>query len=279
MSKLGIISGLGNLPVSIASAAAESGRDVYVVRLAGFEERALRDFPGETIGIGQIGKISDRLKQEQCSDVVLAGIVKRPNFSDIKLDMRGARLLPKVIKAARKGDDALLRVILEYLEKQGFNIVGAEEAAASLKMGLGLLAGPDPDASQLADIRKAANIAAEIGRLDIGQGCVVVDGLVLAVEAQEGTDGMLARVYELDPALRGTVTARKGVLVKRPKPIQERRVDLPTIGPATVESIAKAGLAGIGLEEEGALLIGRERVKALCEQHGVFVYGFPAGWL
>lgn len=278
MSKLGIISGLGNLPVSIAQAAQESGRSVYVMRLAGFEEKALLQFPGETVGMGQLGRLMKRFKEEGCEELVFAGIVKRPNFSDIKLDMRGARLLPKVLAAARKGDDALLRVILNDLEKAGFRIIGAEQAASELKMGAGLLAGPVPDDTVLADMKKAARIASEIGRLDIGQGCVVVDGLVLAVEAQEGTDGMLSRVARLAPALRGTCGERKGVLVKRPKPIQERRIDLPTIGPATIRSASEAGLAGIGLEEGGALLVGREKIIELCAQHGIFVYGFPAGW-
>lgn len=278
MSKLGIISGLGNLPVSIARAARESGRDVYVMRLAGFVEKALLDFPGETVGIGQIGRLMRRLKEEGCDELVLAGIVKRPNFSNIKLDLRGARLLPKVLAAAPKGDDALLRVVLGELEREGFRIVAAEDAASDLKMGRGLLAGPAPDAQAQADMMKAARIASEIGRLDVGQGCVVVDGLVLAVEAQEGTDGMLRRVIELDPALKGTTEIRKGVLVKRPKPIQERRIDLPTIGPETIHAVSQAGLAGIGLEENGALLVGREKIESLCAAHDVFVFGFPAEW-
>lgn len=278
MSKLGIISGLGNLPVSIATAALENGREIYVVRLAGFEEQGLLQFPGETIGVGQLGRIAKRFKAEHCDELVLAGIVRRPNFSDIKLDMGGARLLPKVLSAARRGDDALLRVILDFFEKQGFRIIGAEEAASELKVTDGLLAGPAPSEAHKADMRKAARIAAEVGRLDIGQGCVVVDGLVLAVEAQEGTDGMLSRVRDLDPAIRGVTGSRRGVLVKRPKPIQERRIDLPTIGPATVRLVSDAGLAGIGLEESGALLVGREKIMALCAELGVFVYGFPAGW-
>ena len=278
MSKLGIISGLGNLPVSIAEAATQDGRNIYVVRLAGFEEKAMLGYPGETIGIGQLGRLARRLREEGCEEVVLAGIVKRPNFSDMKLDFGGARLLPKVVSAARKGDDALLRVILDYFEGQGFRVIGAEEAAGDLKMGDGLFAGPQPEEAQLVDMRKAARIASEIGRLDIGQGCVVCDGLVLAVEAQEGTDGMLRRVAELDPAIKGTPKNRKGLLVKRPKPIQERRIDLPTVGPDTIRAVADAGLAGIGLEQGGALLIGRDRIRELCAAHGVFVYGFPADW-
>ncbi len=280
MSKLGIIAGLGELPVSIVRFARAEGRPVHIFRLAGFEEDKLLEFGSacETIGIGQIGKLVKRLKAEHCETVVFAGIVKRPNFSDIKLDLRGAKLLPRVLKAARDGDDALLRVIIGELEGEGFQVIAAEEAAGNLKAPGGTIYGPAPDEHALADMRKAAHAASEIGRLDIGQGCVVCDGLILAVEAQEGTDMMLQRVASLEPELRGSATARRGVLVKRPKPIQERRIDLPTIGPGTIEQAALAGLRGIGVEEEGALLLDRDRIRYLCDLHGVFVYGFPASW-
>ena len=278
MSKLGIIAGLGGLPVSIAEAAQASGRPFHIFRLAGFEEPALSVFPCETVGIGQIGKLVKRLHAEGCTEVVFAGIVKRPSFTDIRLDMRGAKLLPRVVKAARNGDDALLRVIIGELESEGFSVIAAEEAAGDLRSGSGHLYGPAPDEAALADLRKAASIASAIGGLDIGQGCVVCDGLVLAVEAQEGTDRMLERVATLEAEIRGSAALRRGVLVKRPKPIQERRIDLPTIGPSTVERAAACGLAGIGVEAGGALLIEREQIAALCETHGVFLYGFPASW-
>ena len=103
-----------------------------------------------------------------------------------------------------------------------------------------------PTDEQLADLRKALHVAETSGELDIGQGAVVCDGLVLAVEAQEGTDAMLARVADLPADLRGAPSARKGVLAKAPKPIQDLRVDLPTIGARTVELAAAAGLAGVG---------------------------------
>ena len=278
MSKLGIIAGLGQLPVSIATAEQSEGRKVHVFRLAGFEDPALEAFPCETVGLGQIGHLIKRLKAESCDRVVLAGIVKRPNFSKIRLDLRGAKLLPRVLKAARKGDDALLRVIIDEIESEGFKVIAAEDAAEDLKNGEGLLYGPAPAESAMADMKKAAATASAIGALDIGQGCVVCDGLVLAVEAQEGTDRMLERVARLDPALKGVPGARRGVLVKRPKPIQERRIDLPTIGPETIERLASAGLEGVGLEASGALLLNRTRIAELCEAYGVFVFGFPADW-
>lgn len=278
MKKLAIIAGLGDLPVSIASAATARGQAVHVFRLSGFEEKQLEAFDHETVGLGQIGHLVKRLRKLGCEQVVMAGIVKRPNFTDIKLDLRGAKLLPRVLRAARNGDDALLRVVIAELEAEGFEVIAAETAASELTIEEGVVFGRAPDESEMADLRKAARIAAEMGRLDIGQGCVVCDGLVLAVEAQEGTDRMLERVASLDEEIRGSVGDRKGVLVKRPKPIQERRIDLPTIGPATIEGAAQAGLCGIGLEAEGALLLNRDKIGALCEEKGVFLFGFPKNW-
>lgn len=278
MPPLGLIAGLGDLPDSIARAAMASGQGVYVLRLKGFEEPKLADLPGETVGMAQIGKIFKALHNAGCKHVCFAGIVKRPDFSALKPDMRGMALLPKVLNAARKGDDALLRLVIETFESEGFEVIGADEAAGNLRAQSGLLAGPATFQPHMDDLKKAAHIASESGRLDIGQGAIVCDGLVLCVEAQEGTDAMLDRCAQLPPELRGTAAARKGVLVKRPKPIQERRVDLPTIGVKTVEGAATAGLAGIGLEADGALIIDIAAVREAAEAHGVFLYGFMKDW-
>ncbi|WP_084418843.1 LpxI family protein [Henriciella litoralis] len=278
MPTLGIIAGLGHLPVSVAEAAETDGKTVHIIRIAGFEEPALERFKCETMGIGQLGRQIKRLKKLGCDEVVFAGIVKRPEFSKIKLDLHGARVLPKVLKAARQGDDALLRVIINEYEQAGLNVIAAEEAAAGLRATEGLIFGSEPDETAMRDLRKAATIAAEIGKLDIGQGCVVCDGLVAAVEAQEGTDSMLERVASLDVAVRGSINHKRGVLVKRPKPIQERRIDLPTIGPGTLERVAEAGLAGIGVEAGGALLLNKGKLGDLCDRYGIFVFGFPSNW-
>lgn len=274
MSALGLIAGQGDLPVIIANAVSQSGREVFVVSLIGFGNDALQSYPGATIGLGEIGKLYKQLRSANCTEVTFAGIVKRPDFSKLRLDMKGAALLPKVISAARKGDDALLRVVLDEVEKQGFKVVGSDELCAPLLSEEGLIAGPAPEDSALSDIKKAAAIAASLGNLDIGQGCVVCDGLVLAVEAQEGTDAMLARCAELPEAIRGTENARRGVLLKRPKPSQERRIDLPTIGLSTLKGIAKTGLAGVAIEAHGALILDKEEIETFANRHGIFVYGF-----
>jgi UDP-2,3-diacylglucosamine hydrolase len=182
--------------------------------------------------------------------------------------------LPKVLAEAGKGDDALLRLMVKEIEKQGFNVIGSDAAHAGLLAPSGRIAGTEPGEAAMADIDRGAHVVATLGDLDIGQGCVVCDGLVLAVEAQEGTDAMLERCASLSEAIRGTKSARRGVLVKRPKPGQERRIDLPTVGVSTVEKVAAAGLAGLAVEGGGALMLGRSEMVATAERLGVFIYGF-----
>ena len=270
--KLRLIAGKGDLPVQIANEERNSGRDVYVLRLVGFVEEALSEFDGEVVGIGEIGRQIKLLKSAQCEDVVFAGIVKRPDFSKLKLDLRGARLLPKVLAAARRGDDALLRTLVGVLEKEGFRVVGAEDINGQLLAPEGVICGDAPQGEVLSDLKRGAEVAAIIGQQDIGQGCVVRSGLVIAVEAQEGTDEMLNRVASLPRGGGG------GVLVKRPKPVQERRIDLPTIGVSTVEAASYSGLVAIGLEAGGALILDLEACKLKAEELGIAIYGFPNDW-
>ena len=278
MAPLGIIAGLGDLPVQVAEAAVERGQGVYVLRLKGFEEPALADFPGEIAGIAELGKAFKAFRNAGCAQVCFAGIVKRPDFQALKPDLKGISLLPKAIAAARDGDDALLRFMIDAFETEGFEVIGADEAAGSLTVQAGVFAGAAPTESQMEDLKKAASIAAQMGRLDIGQGAIVANGLVLCVEAQEGTDEMLRRCAALPAQIRGSKEAPLGVLVKRPKPQQERRIDLPTIGLNTIERVSEAGIAGIGFEAGGALLLNAAALRARAEQLGLFLYGFPEDW-
>ncbi len=271
---LGLIAGLGDLPVAIAENAVATGQGVHVLRLKGFEEPRLAGYPGSVVGLGEVGAVISRLQEAGCKDLVFAGNVSRPNFSDLKLDLKGAALLPKVLSEARRGDDALLRVLVNEFERNGFNVIGSEQAHASLLAPTGLIAGPAPTKSLLTDLEVAARVASASGALDIGQACVVCDGLVLAVEAQEGTDEMLRRCAALPETIRGREGARRGVLVKRPKPVQERRIDLPTTGVSTVELAAAAGLAGIGVEAGGALMLNRPAMESRAVSLGLFLYGF-----
>ncbi|HEX5776729.1 MAG TPA: UDP-2,3-diacylglucosamine diphosphatase LpxI [Caulobacteraceae bacterium] len=273
MLKLGLIAGGGALPAEVADYCRRAGRDYFVIRLKGFAGPELAEHPGEEVGLGQLGKCIKLLKREGCKAICFAGTVTRPDFATLVPDMRGMAALPGVIAAARKGDDALLRAVVREFEKEGFKVEGAHEVEGGLTLPAGPLGRHAPGPEHQADIARALAVAREIGRLDVGQGAVVCDGLVLAVEAQEGTDAMLRRVAELPQAIRGSPEKRRGVLAKAPKPIQETRIDLPTIGLGTLHRAARAGLAGIVGEAGRLLVVDREQVMALADELGLFVHG------
>lgn len=271
--KVAIIAGGGALPVRLAEACRLTGRPYFVARIAGMADAALQDHPGAEFGLGEMGARFKAMKAAGVEAVALVGMVKRPDFATLKLDARAALMLPRVLAAAKKGDDAILRVIVDECEREGFAVIGADAIAADLLCPKGVLTGLAPDADALSDIEKGMAVAAELGRFDIAQGCVVCDGFVLAIEAAEGTDAMLRRVAELPEAGRGRPAAPRGVLVKRAKPIQDRRVDLPVVGVETVAGAARAGLAGIAVEAGASLVIDRAAVAADAAAHGLFVVG------
>ena len=206
--------------------------------------------------------------------MTFVGLVRRPEFRALKLDARATLMMPKVLAAARNGDDALMRVILLEFEREGFRVVGPEAAFGGLLAPAGVLGVHAPDEAMRADVARAAALAEALGAWDVGQGAVVCEGLALALEAAEGTDAMLARVAALPAAIRGVESARRGVLVKRAKPIQDRRIDLPTIGVSTIEGAARAGLAGVAVEAGSALIVDRDAVIARADALGLFVFGF-----
>lgn len=250
-----------------------AGDPVFVVRLRGFADPALGEFEGAEVGIAELGRCFDVLRRAGCDQVCMAGQVARPDFSALKPDLRGLAALPGAIAAARKGDDVLLRYLLEQFEGEGFTVVGAHQVADALLLQAGAIGLHAPDPQGMADLRRGLEIAAAIGALDIGQAVVVADGLVLAVEAQEGTDALLRRCAELPEAVRGGPGRRLGVLVKRPKPIQERRMDLPVIGVETLERAAEAGLSGVAGEAGGLLILDRSAVVEAANRLGLFVWG------
>lgn len=271
--RLGLIAGGGSLPVELATLRRAAGDPAFVVRLKGIADPALQAFDGADIGIAELGRCFDALARAGCEAVCMAGQVNRPDFSALKPDLRGLQALPGAIAAARQGDDALLRWLLGQFEAEGFQVLGAHEVMADLLLGPGPAGRHAPDAAAEADIALAMRVAAALGAYDVGQAVVVADGLVLAVEAQEGTDAMLRRVADLPPAIRGAPGRPRGVLLKRPKPAQERRMDLPVIGAATVERSAAAGLAGVAGEAGGVLVLDKLRLIQAADRLDLFIWG------
>ncbi|MDY6923291.1 MAG: UDP-2,3-diacylglucosamine diphosphatase LpxI [Pseudomonadota bacterium] len=273
MSRLGLIAGGGALPLSVAARCEAEGRPVFVIRLAGFADPHLARYPGVDAGLAEIGRVLSALKKAGCDAVCFAGTVNRPDFKSLKPDFRGMTLLPGIVAEAAKGDDALLRKILSVFEAEGYAIEGADDILGGEILPAGALGAKSPTPEQLADLKKALHVAERAGELDIGQGAVVCDGLVLAVEAQEGTDAMLARVAALPADLRGSSSGPKGALGKAPKPIQDLRVDMPVMGTRTIELAAAAGLAGVAGVAGKLILIDQAAIVEAADRLGLFVWG------
>lgn len=272
MERLGLIAGGGDLPIRILEACRDQGRPVFVIRLNGYAEAALQSAEGVDLSLGEFGKCLEALKGADCRAVCLAGKVSRPDFSTFKVDFKGMTVLPGIIAAAKQGDDALLRQVLKVFADAGLAVEGADDIlGGDQTLPAGALGAVVPRDTDRADIDKALSVARAIGDLDVGQGAVVSHGLVLAVEAQEGTDAMLERVAALPADLRGT--APQGVLAKAPKPIQERKVDLPVIGVRTIELAHAAGLAGVAGQAGDLIVIDRPGVIAAADRLGLFVWG------
>jgi DUF1009 family protein len=265
---LGILAGGGPLPGRVAAAAQAGGRTVFLVGFEGYAEPAvLAPFPHEYIRLAAAGRILAALRAHGCADLVLVGPVRRPSILDLRPDAEGARILARIGRAAFAGDDGLLAAVVRVLAEEGFRVIGAHEILTEAVGPRGQLGAVAPDAQALADIARGAAVARALGTVDVGQGCVVQQGIVLCVEAIEGTDAMLARV---------TAVARPGpggVLVKLVKPGQDRRADLPTIGPGTVRAAAAAGLRGIAFEAGGTILTDRAALVDAADAAGLFLLG------
>ena len=272
--KIGLIAGGGDLPHHVLEAIQTSGHDVHVVAIEGSADVDAFD-KAEQYGIAEFGRHTKAFKKHDCTHVCFAGKVERPDFKKLKPDWKGLKRLPGAIKAASQGDDGLLTYVVGEFEKAGFEIISPQELCSHLLLGGGHLGKVKMSSEHRDDVLKACKVATDIGALDIGQGAVVCDGLVLAVEAQEGTDAMLSRVADLPEAIRGTRDKRQGVLAKIVKPGQESRVDMPTIGLTTIENAVRAGLAGIVAESGQAFILDKAAVIAKADAEGIFILGIP----
>jgi len=265
------------LPRAIAQSVSARGRKVHVLAIKGSADEAWPSrYPHAWIGIGEWGHAVKYLREAGVTDMLLVGRVDRPNWSEIKVDAKGLLMLPAVIAAARKGDDALVKVASDFYGKEGFCVLTAAEAAPELVMGEGALGKLRPDADQLEDARRAFTIIRALGALDVGQAAVVCDGLPLCVEAAEGTDAMIARVGSLRANLRGTAEKKRGVLAKALKPMQDRKTDMPVIGVGTVKNAHAVHLAGIALEAGASLIVDKAAVAAEADRMGLFVFGIAS---
>ncbi len=273
---LGIIAGKGPLPCVVAEAAVARGLTLHIVGIRGEANEAIERFPHTWIQWGEVNKLFGALENNGCRDLVIVGGVSRPDLSNVKFDLGAIKNLPFILSLGKGGDDSVLSRIVGYLERKGYRVHGPEDVAPELLAGVGVLGQRTPSTEDRIDIEIGFQVVNALGHLDIGQAAVVAKGRVLAVEAAEGTDAMLARCVELRQSGRVHQQGQSGVLVKAPKPGQEDRVDLPTIGTETVRRAAAAGLSGIAVAAGQVLVAdGAASIKA-ADELGVFLLGEPS---
>lgn len=269
--KLGIIAGGGAYPAQIIAACQQQGRPFHVLALEGQSDHPVIDtVPHTRLRLGAAGEAERVLREEGCQEVILAGHVRRPSLREIRPDARAAKVLMKASMKAW-GDDSLLGAIIKEFEKSGFRVVGIESILEDLLAPEGQIGRHKPDIDADTDVARGIEVARGLGTLDVGQSVVVQQGIVLGVEAIEGTDALIERCGTLRREGPG------GVLVKLTKPGQDRRVDLPTIGVNTVRASAAAGLRGIAVEAGGTQIIDRAAVIGAADDAGLFVIGIKPG--
>jgi hypothetical protein len=276
-SPVGLIAGGGVMPFAVADSLAARGIHpvLFALRGACDPERVAR-FRHHWISVGQIGRAVKLFRAENCRDLVFIGTLVRPALSEIRLDWATLRVLGRVWASFRGGDDHLLSGIGGILEQDGFRMVGIRDVAPDLLMPEGCLTRAIPDDHALADIARGRDVLDALGRFDIGQAAIVIDGHVVGVEDIEGTDGLLARVARLRAEGRIRAATARGVLVKAPKSGQDLRFDLPTMGPRTVEGAAAARLAGIAIAACHTMVADPQATIEAADAAGLFVTGLAA---
>ncbi|AXC50106.1 LpxI family protein [Paracoccus suum] len=259
-NRTAIIAGSGGLAAEVAA-----GLDAPIV--AALEGFAPDGIAAETFRLERLIPFLDGLMDRGVTRVVFAGAVRRPALDPEAFDPLTARLVPRIAMAMRQGDDAALRELIAIFEDAGLAVAGLREVAPQLLPASGILAGRVTAADD-ADASRAAEVVATLGALDIGQGAVVAGGLTLAVETLPGTAAMLEFTAQ-------SRSGRGGVLWKAPKPGQDLRIDLPAIGPDTIDQVAAAKLNGIAWRAGHAVLLDRERTMAAAEAAGLFLWSRP----
>lgn len=266
---LGIVAGRGRLPQRLATAEAEAGRPVVVAALPGTDMDGFGGVPVFAARYEKLGRLMADLRSRGVDRVVLAGAIARPALDWRRFDLKALAAVPRILRAFRRGDDGLLRVVMAVFEAEGFHVVGAHEILPDLTLSPGAAGRHRPSARDLADIARANGILTALGPVDLGQAAVVAGGLCLGVETIQGTDTLLGFVADTAGGFRRSA---RGVLVKRPKPGQDLRADMPVIGPGTVAGAARAGLAGIAVAADTVMVLDFAETCRDADAAGLFLW-------
>jgi DUF1009 family protein len=274
MTRIGILAGGGRLPLTIAESVTARGQAVHIVAIKGEADPAIEHFPHTWVDWGQIGRMVMTLQEQGVQELVIAGGVTRPNLRRIRPDMGFFTSLPHILSLLAGGDDSVLTRVVRFFEGKGLTVRGVHEVAPDLLAGTGPMGPVALSDAARRDAELGFAVRQSLAAVDAGQAVVAAEGRVLAVEGAEGTDAMLERVAALPG--RAGAAMRTGVLAKGPKPRQELRVDMPAIGPRTIERAAAAGLAAVAVEAGAVLVLDRAETVRTAEAARIAVHGLPA---
>jgi hypothetical protein len=271
---IAIICGGGSFPGAVADAITRRGWRPVMLAIRGWADpNVVERYTHHWVALGQAGRVLRLARAEHCREALFIGTVLRPPLTQIRLDWQMIRMMPRVVGFFRGGDDRLLSGVASLFEDGGLRIIGVKEVAPEIIGPEGVLGRYQPSPRDRADFARAFKVIAALGPFDVGQAVVVANDHVLAVEAAEGTDNLLARIAELRGQGRVTTPTGVGVLVKAPKPGQDQRFDLPAIGPRTIDNVARAGLAGIAVAAGSTIIADAAEVIAAADRAKIFLIG------
>lgn len=270
LPNLAIVAGTGALPKQLAEHCKSINRPYHIVQFQGIDLDWLTDDHIITARYEKPNALFKALKARDCTQIVFAGAMQRPKLTPLKFDVKLMKLAPTLLPALKSGDDGTLRMIASIFESEGFEILAAHDILDSLMVSAGTLTQASPSAQDQSDIDRGFAILNTLSNADIGQACVVGQGLCLGVETIQGSDALLSFVGNTKAPFLVNDTAQ-GVFVKAPKTNQDNRMDMPTIGPNTIQSVADAGLSGIAIQAGRVQILDQETCVDLANTLGLFI--------
>ena len=260
---IGLIFGESNFPIEILKKIKKRYLKYLIIDLT-TNKRFKNDSNSYSVSMGQIGKILKILKENRCKKVLFAGKVKKPNFSRIKLDLRGIYYIPRIIKSSQLGDAAILKEIIKILKQEGISTINSLAFNPELTLKKGNYSKIKINSKDKIDIKKAIKTLNKLGKYNFSQGTVVRNNKVVAIEGKGGTEKMLKKCK-----IKGI--RNNGVLVKFPKKKQDLRIDLPTIGLKTLMQCKSSGLKGVVLKSKQNIFLDRKKCINFANKNKMFI--------
>ena len=259
---IGLIFGETNFPIQILKKVKKRHLKYLIIDLSKGRFKKVEN--SHSVSIGQFGKIIKILKDNKCKKVLFAGKVEKPNFSKLRLDIKGIYYIPRIIKSSKLGDAAILKEIIKILKKEGIKTLSSLTFNPELTLKKGNYSKIKPNREDKVDINKAITTLNRLGKYTFSQGVVVRNKKVVAIEGREGTQKMLKKC-------KNKKFRNKGVLVKFPKRKQDLRIDLPTVGLKTLTQCKSSRLKGIVLKSKQNIFLERKKCISFANKNKMFI--------